>query len=236
MIHTPGAAQTSGAEVVAYAAPSSRKTAIKRVARMVGAGVISAGMVGIFALPAYATPEVEGIPDGFANATQTLQASEFESDALPGSVAPAEVDASIAERARAEEAAAAAAQAAAAGSGAAAFGGADVPAGVGAGGLVTAALAQVGQAQDCTALVERSLRAIGFGVGDLGTLIGHYTPYGSLVTSGGYAPGDILIWEGRHVAIYIGNGQAVHGGFGGNMTVVASAFMDGTPSAVVRVG
>lgn len=204
---------------------------------MVGAGVISAGMVGIFALPAYATPEVEGIPDGFANATQTLQASEFESDALPGSVAPAEVDASIAERARAEEAAAAAAQAAAAGSaGAAAFGGADVPAGVGAGGLVTAALAQVGQAQDCTALVERSLRAIGFGVGDLGTLIGHYTPYGSLVTSGGYAPGDILIWEGRHVAIYIGNGQAVHGGFGGNMTVVASAFMDGTPSAVVRVG
>jgi cell wall-associated NlpC family hydrolase len=56
------------------------------------------------------------------------------------------------------------------------------------------------------------------------------------VTSGDYAPGDVLIWSGRHVAVYIGNGQAVHGGYGGNQTVVASAFIDGAPDGVVRFG
>jgi cell wall-associated NlpC family hydrolase len=91
--------------------------------------------------------------------------------------------------------------------------------------------------QDCTALVENSLRAVGIPAGDLGTQIGEYTGLGgTLVTSGDYAPGDVLIWSGRHVAVYIGNGQAVHGGYGGNQTVVAGAFIDGAPSGVVRFG
>src|SRR5690606_28745345 len=134
------------------------------------------------------------------------------------------------EAAKAEEAKKQAATA-----GTAAFTGADIPAGAGAQGIVAAALAQLGVMQDCTALVENSLRAIGVPAGDLGTQVGEYTALGgTLVTSGDYAPGDVLIWPGRHVAVYIGNGQAVHGGYGGNQTVVASAFLDGAPGGVVR--
>lgn len=232
MIQTSGATPVTGTEVVAHTAPTSHKKTTKNLARMLGAGVISVGMVGVFALPAYATPQSEELR--FYTPVQQLTTADAEGEvALNGPSAElVPVEAPVVEAEEAGDSAAAAAAAAQVAS----FGGADVPAGVGAAGLVNAALAQVGQGQDCTALVERSLRAIGFGVGDLGTLAGHYTPYGQLVGSGGYAPGDILIWSGRHVAIYIGNGMAVHGGFNGS-TVVSSAFgYEGTPDAVVRVG
>ncbi|QBE50348.1 hypothetical protein EVS81_12180 [Leucobacter triazinivorans] len=218
---------------------------------MAGAAVLSFGLVGTFSLPAYATaPEPEGLPDGFA-AAQTLQTVDADDAVLPLVAPTGEVSAeALEEERRAEEAAeaeeaAAAARAAeeqaaegAAGQQAAqAFSGNDVPAGQGAQGIVSAALAQLGQFQDCTALVERSLRAIGIPAGDLGTQVGEYTGLGgSLVTSGDYAPGDVLVWSGRHVAVYIGNGQAVHGGYGGNQTVVAGAFIDGAPDGVVRFG
>lgn len=231
MTQNPGVSQTSGAEVSVYTAPTSNKTTLKRVARMVGAGVLSVGMVGVFALPAYATPETEELRFYTPVQQQLTTANADGEVTLSGPSAelvPVEAPAEPA----VEESGAGEADAAPA----AAFGGADVPAGAGASGLVNAALAQLGQFQDCTALVERSLRAIGFGVGDLGTLASQYAAYGSYVGSGGYAPGDILVWEGRHVAIYIGNGQAVHGGFNGS-TVVASAFgYEGPPSAVIRVG
>lgn len=228
MTQTPSAARIPGAEVVAYSAPSTNRKVTKRVARMVGAGVISIGMVGVFALPAYATPESEELRF-YTPVQQQLTTAEAEADlTLTGPSAelvPVEVPAPAPVE-----------QTPAAAPAVASFSAADVPAGAGASGLVNAALAQLGQGQDCTALVERALRAIGHGVGDLGTLPGHYAPYGQMVGSGGYAPGDILIWSGRHVAIYIGNGQAVHGGFNGS-TVVASAFgYEGTPDAVVRVG
>ncbi|MFV0434348.1 MAG: NlpC/P60 family protein [Leucobacter sp.] len=119
--------------------------------------------------------------------------------------------------------------------------GKDVPAGKGASAIVSGALAQVGVNQDCTDLVQNSLAAAGIiarrdqGGYDLGTSTSEYVGLGGTqITSGDYAPGDVLIWDGRHVAIYIGNGQAVHGGYGGNQTVVASAFLDGSPSGVVR--
>ncbi len=95
----------------------------------------------------------------------------------------------------------------------------DVPSGAGAQGLLAAAIAQLGDQQDCTALVERSLRAIGFNVGDLGTAIWQYDPFGTRVSIDALAPGDILIYgnarSGAHVAIYEGNGMAIHGGFPG---------------------
>lgn len=220
------------------AKPVSQKT--KRFAQMAGAAALSFGMMGTFALPAYAVaPEVEGKPDGFAS-QQSLQTVTVDDTVLPLAAPAGEVDAAVvaqqeAAKAAEEAAAAQAAQAKAGTQAASGYSGRDVPAGAGASGIVNAALAQLGQNQDCTALVERSLRAIGVPAGDLGTQVGEYTGLGgTLVTSGDYAPGDILIWSGRHVAVYIGNGQAVHGGYGGNQTVVAGAFIEGTPSGVVR--
>lgn len=234
MTQNPGAAQTSGAEVVEYSTRSSNKTAIKRVARMVGAGVLSVGMVGVFAFPAYATFEVEGQPDGFAQSTQTLQTNEFEAAALPGTVAPAEVDAAIAEEARVAEERDAALSAR---EKQASQSLADLMASVSGQGIVAAALAQLGVFQDCTALVENSLRyGLGISVGDLGTQKYDYLALGAVEVSGGaFAPGDILIWPGSHVAVYIGNGQAVHGGWNGNQTVIAPIGTSaGGPSTAVR--
>lgn len=223
------------------AATSPRKTAIKRVTRMAAAGALSLGMVGVFALPAYATVETVGQPDGFAQAQQLVTA-EVEDVFLPIEGPTAEIDTAEIERQQRAEAEAAAAEAAErqqtqAAQAQASAARAELPAGAGAQGLLDAAMAQLGWAQDCTALVENALRAIGFGVGDLGTSVGEYARYGTIVTDGSYAPGDILIWPGAHVAIYAGNGLAVHGGFGGN-TVVATAFgtFSGMPSAVVRIG
>lgn len=252
MTQHPGSALTSASERAAALAPVHRAARNRRLARTAAAGLISFGMVGVFALPAYASaPEAVGTPDGFV-VNQRLSTPVVDAADAPGSIAPieastAELDAELiaAEQRRADQAAAeerrvaeAAAQARTAPAAAAtATVAGDVPAGVGASGIASAALSQLGQIQDCTALVERALRAVGIPAGDLGTQIGEYTALGGvLVTSGSYAPGDVLIWSGRHVAVYIGNGQAVHGGYGGNQTVVAGAFIDGAPNGVVRFG
>lgn len=231
--------------VVSEDAPKHATSKAKRAAQMAGAAVLSFGLVSAFSLPAYAAaPEATGLTaDGFAN-VQTLETVDAESAPLALSAPEGAVDTEIVEQERlAAEAEKAAEEAAAAAAAAevstqkqqADFSGKDVPAGVGAQGIVSAALAQLGEFQDCTALVERSLRAIGVPAGDLGTQIGEYTGLGGTqIMSGDYAPGDVLIWSGRHVAVYLGNGQAVHGGFGGNQTVVASAFLDGSPDGVVR--
>lgn len=249
MTQTPGSVHTSGTDLVAQSAhPTNRKSGAKRFARVAAAGALSFGMMSVFAFPAYATPEhVEGLPDGFAS-SQKITTAEVADVVLALEAPVAEID--TAEIERQETAAAEAAAAAAAEEERqrqalqqqqqeqqqTAVATVDLPAGAGASGLVDAAVAQLGVYQDCTALVEKALRAIGFGVGDLGTQVWEYAQYGQIVTDGAYAPGDILIWSGRHVAIYIGNGQAVHGGFNGNQTVISSAFLDGTPSGVVRVG
>ncbi|PII85064.1 hypothetical protein BMH32_11195 [Leucobacter sp. OLJS4] len=99
--------------------------------------------------------------------------------------------------------------------------------------MVRSAYAQLGARQDCTALIERALRASGKRVGDLGTRSAEYVGVGGKRVSG-LQPGDVMIWEGRHVAMYIGNGKAIHSGYAGNQTVVASAYLDGRPSSIVR--
>lgn len=80
--------------------------------------------------------------------------------------------------------------------------------------LVGAAYSQIGTGQDCTAMVEKALRSVGKSVGNIAPE--HFYQYGSQVTSP--APGDLVISAG-HVAIYVGNGKAVSGGFNGNQTV-----------------
>lgn len=94
------------------------------------------------------------------------------------------------------------------------------------------ALAQLGISQDCTALVENALRNMGYTVGDLAPM--GFTGYGYQVAPSQAQAGDIMMRDG-HVAIYLGNGQAVHGGFNG-MTVQSS--IDASPynyAVIVRL-
>ncbi|GAB3541920.1 hypothetical protein GCM10027403_33960 [Arthrobacter tecti] len=81
--------------------------------------------------------------------------------------------------------------------------------------LVGSAYAQIGVSQDCTAMVENALRSIGKSVGDIAP--GDFFAFGSVVSSP--APGDLVISAG-HVAIYVGNGQVISGGFNGMNTVL----------------
>lgn len=82
--------------------------------------------------------------------------------------------------------------------------------------IADAALAQVGVYQDCTMLVTNSLAAVG--INFHGAPI-EYLNLGTLTNNP--VPGDICVYQG-HVALYIGNGQAVHGGWLGHQTVVST--------------
>lgn len=82
--------------------------------------------------------------------------------------------------------------------------------------IAKAALAQVGVNQDCTMLVTNSLKAVGI---DFHGAPAAYLSLGPLTDNP--VPGDIIVYQG-HVAIYIGNGQAVHGGWNGYTTAVFS--------------
>ncbi|MBD7996582.1 C40 family peptidase [Arthrobacter sp. Sa2CUA1] len=80
-------------------------------------------------------------------------------------------------------------------------------------GLVASAYAQIGVAQDCTAMVEKALRSVGKSVGDLAPA--QFFAYGTVV--GSPQAGDLVI-TGGHVAIYVGNGQVISGGLNGMNT------------------
>lgn len=234
----------------------SAPSKIKRLAKMTAAAALSAGLVGAFSIPAYATvPEAEGDIEP-VSAAQVLDNPVVDAEVADTPLATLATDVSdnSAEVAAAEQrkavrdaAADRAAEEAAAKLKSAqgeqasqeqsqGFGGGDVPAGEGASGIVNAALAQLGDAQDCTALVERSLRAVGIPAGDLGTQPHEYAALGAqILTTGSYAPGDILIYQGNHVAVYIGNGQVVHGGWDGFTTAIAgTGTMHGQPTHVAR--
>ncbi|RKQ34068.1 C40 family peptidase [Kocuria tytonis] len=103
--------------------------------------------------------------------------------------------------------------------------------------ILGAAEAQIGANQDCTALVTNSLRAVG---------INHhgypasYKSLGTPVSASEARAGDIAYYANggagvAHVAIYAGNGQAIHGGWNGNQTVKTSAYVGSGPE-FIRVG
>jgi len=209
-------------------AGSSTSTAARRLARMMGVGAVTVGMVGVFALPAYASPVVEGQPD-LIDSSQMIVTEDAEGQ-LPA------VKVAAQEAPKPEPAAVGS-------TGVQASAGwlKDIPAGSGAQGLVAAARAQVGVNQDCTDLVQNSLAKIGLtqsrldGGRDLG--VNSFYAFGRQVTDGKYAPGDILLWPGQpHAAIYIGNGLAVHGGYGGNTVIAGYKSYNQEPTAVIRVG
>lgn len=209
--------------------PSSVK--VKRLAQMAGAAVISLGMVGVFSIPAYATiPDDGTVPDGFITNAQTLDTVIAADSVLPLDAPSGEVDSAIIaqENAAAASAAAAAAQEKRArtsvpmGSGVAVHGGWGgttrlgpiAPAGesgltvvrfTNGDAIIAQALSELGVNQDCTALVEHSLRAAGHPAGDLGTQVYEYTNLGGvIVTDGSFLPGDILVFPGQHVGVYKG--------------------------------
>lgn len=96
------------------------------------------------------------------------------------------------------------------------------------GGIASAALAQLGVAQDCTALASNALAAQGI------YFHGWPADYMSLGTiTSDPQPGDLIYYDDAgagvpHIAVYVGNGQAVHGGWQGS-TVEASAYIGSGP-------
>lgn len=95
--------------------------------------------------------------------------------------------------------------------------------------IASAALAQLGVSQDCTALVTNALSAAG---------IHHHgwpVSYMALGTpTSNPVPGDLIYYANggmgmAHIAVYIGNGQAVHGGWNGGTTVIAPANVGSGP-------
>lgn len=98
--------------------------------------------------------------------------------------------------------------------------------------LLEAARSQIGQAQDCTSMVERALRAIGIDVGDVGPM--GFAGIGIQISPADAQPGDIMM-RGGHVAIYAGNGSAVHGGFGGSTVESSSDSNPYSYALIVRV-
>ena len=101
--------------------------------------------------------------------------------------------------------------------------------------LVASAYGQIGISQDCTAMVEKALRAAGKSVGDLAPA--QFLSYGTQVSTP--QPGDLLYYSDggagvAHIAIYVGNGQAVHGGWTGYTTALASANV-GSGYVAIRV-
>ncbi|MEO6529286.1 MAG: NlpC/P60 family protein [Specibacter sp.] len=97
--------------------------------------------------------------------------------------------------------------------------------------IASAALAQLGVAQDCTALASNSLAAAGINFHDWPA---GYLSLGRTVSAGEAQPGDLIYYADggmgmAHIAVYIGNGQAVHGGWDGGTTAVFSVNVGSGP-------
>ncbi|GAA1749193.1 NlpC/P60 family protein [Kocuria aegyptia] len=102
--------------------------------------------------------------------------------------------------------------------------------------ISSAALGQLGVGQDCTALVTNALRAAG---------INHhgwpasYLSLGTQVSAGQAQPGDLVYYAdggmgAAHIAVYIGGGKAVHGGWNGGTTAISGVNVGSGP-VFVRV-
>ncbi|GAA1347959.1 NlpC/P60 family protein [Arthrobacter roseus] len=103
--------------------------------------------------------------------------------------------------------------------------------------VAAAAKAQVGVSQDCTRLVSNALAAAG--INFHGWPIG-YMSLGTVVGAAQAQPGDLIYYDDAgagvpHIAVYIGGGQAVHGGFNGGTTAIAPAEL-GSGGVYIQLG
>ncbi len=117
---------------------------------------------------------------------------------------------------------------------------AKAPAAVGSGNgasIAAAAYAQLGVAQDCTALATNALAAAG--IHYHGWPAG-YLSLGRTVSAAEAKPGDLAYYANggmgmAHIAVYVGNGTAVHGGWNGGTTALSSVNVGSGP-VFIRVG
>ena len=97
--------------------------------------------------------------------------------------------------------------------------------------IYQAALAQLGTFQDCTMLVTNALKAVGINFHDWPA---GYMSLGTVVPASQAQPGDLVYYANggmgaAHIAVYAGNGQAIHGGWNGNQTVLNTANLGSGP-------
>ena len=97
--------------------------------------------------------------------------------------------------------------------------------------IYQAALAQLGTFQDCTLLVTNALKAVGINFHDWPA---GYMSLGTVVPASQAQPGDLVYYAkggmgAAHIGVYAGNGQAIHGGWNGNQTVLNTANLGSGP-------
>jgi cell wall-associated NlpC family hydrolase len=103
--------------------------------------------------------------------------------------------------------------------------------------IAAAAYAQLGVGQDCTRLATNSLAAAG--INYHGWPAG-YLSLGRTVSAAAAQPGDLAYYANggsglAHIAVYVGNGKAVHGGWNGGTTSLQSVNVGSGP-VFIRVG
>ena len=103
------------------------------------------------------------------------------------------------------------------------------------GSIASAALSQIGVNQDCTALATNALAARGIYFHGWPA---EYMSLGSITSDP--QPGDLIYYDDAgagvpHIAVYVGGGQAVHGGWLGGQTVQSTAYIGSGP-VFIRVG
>jgi len=97
--------------------------------------------------------------------------------------------------------------------------------------IAAAAYAQLGVAQDCTALASNSLAAVGI---NFHGWPADYLSLGRTVSAAEAQPGDLVYYQNggmgmAHIAVYVGNGMAVHGGWNGGTTALYSVNVGSGP-------
>ena len=97
--------------------------------------------------------------------------------------------------------------------------------------IYQAALAQLGTFQDCTLLVTNALKAVGINFHDWPA---GYMSLGTVVPASQAQHGDLVYYANggmgaAHIGVYAGNGQAIHGGWNGNQTVLNTANLGSGP-------
>ncbi|MGN7201783.1 NlpC/P60 family protein [Arthrobacter sp. SAFR-044] len=200
------AANAADANVKRDSAPASQL----EVESVVDAPISAASTIAI----SYEKPAVTTTPAPVAEPEPQVEVQEAAPAAQPA--AAPKVTAKVA---TAAAPAAPAAQASASGKGAA---------------ILSAAYAQLGVHQDCTMLVTNALAAVGIHFHDWPA---GYLSLGDTVPMSQAQPGDLLYYADggggmAHIAVYAGNGMAVHGGYNGNDTVVFSANVGSGPVAI----